>query len=86
MLAATLLLLALSIRPLYRIMLGRLGKGSGCGCSSDSCASDHSHDHHHGHDHDGQDISTADCGCGGACESSAPVQLQSMDAIKNNKK
>ncbi|HHL33160.1 MAG TPA: permease [Desulfobulbaceae bacterium] len=87
MLAATMLLLALSIRPLYRIVLGRLGKGSGCGCSSDSCASDHSHDHNHGHDHNSHDsMSKTDCGCGGACENSAPVQLQSMPEIKINKK
>ncbi|RUM36422.1 MAG: permease [Desulfobulbus sp.] len=87
MLAATLLLLGLSIRPLYSITLGWMGKGSGCGCSSDSCASDHTHSHnHHGHDHASPDTANTVCGCGGACESSAPVQLQSMAEIKINNK
>ncbi len=86
MLAATLLLLTLSIRPLYHIVLSWLGKGPGCGCSSDSCASDHSHNHHHGHDHAGRDISTADCGCGGSCDNSAPVQLQPLPEIRTKNK
>ncbi len=62
-LVAALLLLLLSIRPLYRIVRGWLGRESGCGCSSSSCATGHDH-HHHDHDHGSSDD---DCGCGGAC-------------------
>ena len=64
-LAAAILLLLLSIRPLYRIVRGWLGRESGCGCSSSSCATGHDH-HSHDHDHGSPD---EDCGCGGACSS-----------------
>jgi uncharacterized membrane protein YraQ (UPF0718 family) len=77
MLAATLLLLALSVRPLYTIILGWFGKGNGCGCSSGSCAADH---HHHNHAHDSTD--DKGCGCGGSCETSDPRPLQSLTDLK----
>jgi len=82
MLATTLLLLTLSIKPLYRIVKGWMGGNTDCGCSSDSCTSDH----HHGHNHGSQDISTADCNCAGACGSNNPVQLQPLSKIDLNDK
>lgn len=82
MLAATLLLLTLSIKPLYHIVKGWMGGNTDCGCSFDSCTSDH----HHGHNHDSQDISTADCNCAGACGSNNPVQLQPLSKIDLNDK
>lgn len=65
MLASTLLLLALSIHPLYTIVLGWFGKGDGCGCGTSSCDT--------GHDHGPTD---SDCGCGGSCDPAPPVQIQ----------
>ena len=70
MLAATLVLLTLSIRPLWRIVSGWQDRESGCGCSSRSCANDY------GHDHDNLVAPATGCNCGGACESKTPVQLQ----------
>ncbi len=72
MLAATLLLLVLSVRPLYSIILGWFGRDGGCGCSSGSCSTDHHHDHTHDHSAD------TGCGCGGSCETSGPAPLQSL--------
>lgn len=39
MTTATILLLTLSIRPLYRVIRGWFGSGDNCGCSSGSCQS-----------------------------------------------
>jgi len=80
MLAATLVLLSLSVRPLYTTILSWFGKGSGCGCSSDGCSTDHSHDHGHGSDED------AACGCGSACQTAAPAQIQPLPAINEDRK
>ena len=69
MLAATLLLLALSIRPLYAIIHGWFDRsGEGCGCSSESCSTGHDHDHGHDHNHAlaaKHQHGHAGCGCGG---------------------
>lgn len=66
MTAATLLLLALSIRPLYAIFLGWFGKGDGCGCSSETCSTGH----------DPAQKETADCSCGGSCLTDESEQFQ----------
>lgn len=84
MLAATLLLLAISIRPLYTIILGWFGKQEGCGCSSGSCGTgdDCGHDHSHGHTaHE-----DSGCGCGDACQSSGSVQIQPISMINQEEK
>ena len=67
MLAATLLLLVLSIRPLYAIVQGWFGKGTECGCSSGICGTG-----------DGEVAEPVDTGCGCGCSGSEPdlVQLQ----------
>jgi uncharacterized membrane protein YraQ (UPF0718 family) len=80
MLASTLLLLALSIRPLLNILLGWFGRGSGCGCSSDSCGS--GKDQGHGHTHADREESEGGCGCGGQCQSNEPaVELQPLSSL-----
>ena len=63
---ATLLLLAISIRPLTNIMRGWFGKKTGCGCSDAACSlpGNHSSDHIHL-----QRLDEITCGCGGGCES-----------------
>ncbi len=78
--AATLLLLALSIRPLYRIIQGWMGGSTGCGCSSDSCASDHSHHHHH------ESQTSGGCGCDGTCSVDETVPLQPLSDLTSDKK
>ncbi len=83
MLAATLFLLALSVRPLYAIVLGWLGRGGGCGCSSESCSTDHHH-HDHGHVHTGS--TATDCGCGGSCSTDGPSSLQPLTDLGGNSK
>ncbi len=77
MLSATLLLLALSVKPLYHIVKGWMGGKTGCGCSSDSCTSDH----HHGHNHGSQDISKEECNCGGDCNNPENITIQPLPAI-----
>ena len=74
MTTATLLLLALSIRPLYNVISGWFGADDGCGCSSGSCATDANH----GHDHSPLRSKTDDtgCGCSSPCGSSDPIQPQ----------
>jgi uncharacterized membrane protein YraQ (UPF0718 family) len=87
MLSATLLLLALSIRPLYVIVLGWFGKGDGCGCGTDSCATGDDHGHSHSHTHNHGTAEESDCGCGGACETPDPVQIQPLSSlVKKDKK
>ena len=68
MTSATLLLLALSIRPLYAIVQGWFGKGEGCGCSSRTCSTGDGHDHNHSHIHTHLHINAADCGCNSSCK------------------
>ncbi|MCK5069091.1 MAG: SO_0444 family Cu/Zn efflux transporter [Desulfocapsa sp.] len=66
MTSATLLLLVLSIRPIYTIILGWFGKGEGCGCGTVDCASGDSKTHDH----------EEDCGCSGQATTVSPVQIQ----------
>ncbi len=80
MLSSTLLLLALSIRPLSSIILGWFGKGDGCGCGTESCDSDHDHGHNHDHSNDNS------CGCGDSCEQPEPVQTQPLSSLHPDKK
>ena len=86
MTSATLLLLALSIRPLYAILLGWFGKGEGCGCSSDTCSTGHDHGHEHLHSHGHAETENSDCGCGGSCQTSRPVQIQPLPVVHKNMK
>jgi uncharacterized membrane protein YraQ (UPF0718 family) len=74
MTSATLLLLALSIHPLYSIFQGWFGKGDGCGCSSGTCSTGDGHNHDHGHLH--VQAEDTDCGCEGSCQTAGPVQIQ----------
>ena len=78
MLLSTLILLALSVRPLYTIVLGWFGKGDGCGCGSDSCVPSHDHSHSHSDE--------SDCGCGGSCEPQPVVQIQGIPTVKKEEK
>lgn len=77
-LGATLILLLLSVRPLYTIVLGWFGKGEGCGCSSNACSTGHGHNHSHENDED-----TA-CDCGGSCRTTIPVQIQPAAASEKD--
>ena len=79
MVSAALLLLVLSIRPFYHIILGWFGKGDGCGCSSTSCSTEHGHGQDHKHDH--VTIDGTDCGCGGSCHTPDPGQIQPLSTI-----
>ena len=82
MLSATLLLLALSVRPLYAIILGWFGKGDGCGCGTDSCSTEDEHGHNYNHGTSEE----SDCGCGGACQTPDPVQLQPLSSLTTKEK
>jgi len=78
MISATLVLLSLSVRPLYRIFLGWFGKGDGCGCSTEACST--GNDHGHGHQH--AETKAADCGCSdSSCEISDPAHVQPLSAL-----
>ncbi len=77
MTSATLLLLALSIHPLYAILRGWFGKGDGCGCSSGTCSTGHDHAHSHDHVH----MEAADCGFGGSCRTDEPISLQPLSPL-----
>lgn len=84
MTAATLLLLVLSVKPLYAIVSGWFGKSAGCGCSSDSCST--GHDHGHGHEHLHQhvhDVDDAACGCGEGC--TTPEQVVPLQPLADLK-
>ncbi|MDH3394200.1 MAG: SO_0444 family Cu/Zn efflux transporter [Desulfobulbaceae bacterium] len=60
-LGGAIVLLLLSIRPLYLIGQKLLGKkSSGCGCSGSECSTQPTADHKHDHGNE--------CGCGGSCE------------------
>lgn len=67
-LAATLILSALSIKPLYRIIRGWFSGGSGCDCSAASCNTGHNHSHDPEHDK-----TATDCGCGDSCQTGKPT-------------
>ena len=82
MTSATLLLLALSIRPLYSIFKGWFGKGEGCGCSSGTCSTGDGHNHDHLH----VQAEDTDCGCEGSCQTTGPVQIQPLPIINKNMK
>ncbi len=87
MLSSTLLLLALSVRPLYAILLGWFGRGAGCGCSTDSCGTgDHHHLHSHSEKDSGECASGCDCENGKATDQSAGLQPLSSLATDNRKK
>lgn len=73
-LAATLLLFALSVKPLFRIVRGWFSGDSGCGCSTTSCTTGHKHNHNSGHDKN-----VFDCGCGDSCKTNEPVPLHFKD-------
>ena len=79
-LAATLLLFALSIKPLSRIIRGWFSGDSGCGCSTASCSAGHVHSHNSGH---GEDVS--ECGCGDNCNTNDQEALQFKD-MRSDKK
>lgn len=76
MTTATLLLLTLSIRPLYNVIRGWFGADDDCGCSSGSCATDAGHGHDHGPLHNKTE--DTGCDCGSSCETSNPIQSQSF--------
>jgi len=75
MTSATLLLLVLSVRPLFSIVQGWFGKGEGCGCGTGSCDTGVGHSHSHEEDE------ATDCGCGGSCQTSDPVHIQPMTVV-----
>ena len=88
MTTATLLLLALSVRPLYSIVQGWFGKGEGCGCAAETCSTghNHGHSHEHTHSHGHAEAEDSDCGCGGSCRTSSPVQIQPLPVIQKDMK
>jgi len=73
MTAATVLLLALSIRPLSATVLGWFGRGESCGCGSKACGT--GDDHNHGH------TATEETDCDGSCGTGKPVQLQPLSTL-----
>ncbi len=87
MLGATLLLLVLSIRPIFRIIMGWFGKGESCGCSAESCGTGGSHHHGHEHSHaaDHQKTQNSECGCG-CSEEVVPIQILPAVSPDNDKK
>ncbi len=66
MTSGTLLLLVLSIRPIYAIVMGWFGKGDGCGCGTTTCASGDSQTHSH----------EDECGCSDQTTTVSAVQIQ----------
>lgn len=72
---ATLLLLVLSIRPIYAIIMGWFGKGEGCGCGTATCASGDSQTHSHDHGDD--------CGCSDQDTTGSPLQIQPFPSSNN---
>ncbi len=84
MTSATLVLLSLSIRPIYSIFLGWFGKGDGYGCSSEACSSDDDHGHNHGTGNTKAEVT--DCGCSdSSCQASDPVQIQPLSTLNENR-
>ncbi len=85
MTSATLVLLSLSIRPVYSIFLSWFGKGDSCGCSSEACSSGDDHGHSHGVGHIEKE--KTDCGCSdSSCKTSDSVQIQSLSTLNDNRK
>ncbi len=82
MTSATLLLLALSICPLYSIVLGWFGKGEECGCSSGTCSTGDGHDHGHLH----VQAEDTDCGCEGSCQTAGRYKSNLLPIIDKNMK
>ncbi len=80
MIAAALLLLLLSIRPLQDIVLGWLGKGGGCGCSSAGSCTDGGHDHNPGQ------VEGSDCDCGGSCQPHDTASVHPLPVSKREGK
>jgi uncharacterized membrane protein YraQ (UPF0718 family) len=80
MTSATLVVLALSIRPIYNILLGWFGRGDGCGCSSGANSTGDGHGHDHGNNED------SGCGCGASCQTTAPLHIQPLSAIHQERK
>jgi uncharacterized membrane protein YraQ (UPF0718 family) len=58
MVSATVLLLTLSIRPIYTIFLRWLGRAPECGCGSGSCSTSENH-----HDHTRPETTGSSCDC-----------------------
>ncbi len=79
MTSATLLLLAISVRPLYTIFIGWFGRGSGCGCSAESCETTFTN--HHGYNHQG----TRETGCG-FTTTPHPVQIFPISSLDKERK
>lgn len=79
-LAATLLLFALSIKPLSRIIRGWFSDDSGCGCSTASCSTGHNHNHN-----SEPNKNMSDCGCNKSCNTSDPVAFQLKDSRSDPK-
>ncbi|MCK5515841.1 MAG: SO_0444 family Cu/Zn efflux transporter [Desulfobulbaceae bacterium] len=80
-LAATLLLFALSIKPLSRIIRGWFSGDSGCGCSAETCTTGHNHSHNSGH---GKDVSGCSCSDSGNTSDPEPLHLKDMRSDKTN--
>ncbi len=80
-LAATLVLFALSIKPLSRIIRSWFSDGSDCSCTAAACPTGHNHSHKL--EHDGN---MSDCGCSDSCNTSGPVisQLKNRRTDKKN--
>jgi len=76
--SATILLLVLSVKPVWKSILGLLGRNDGCGCSSATCDAEASE-----HDHPQEAPS---CTCGGSCTVPEPGRLASLepDRTRNN--
>jgi uncharacterized membrane protein YraQ (UPF0718 family) len=81
MLTASLVLLALSIQPIFRILRSWFpGADDGCGCSSGTCSTGDDHGHSHGYDHKHDD-------CGDSCHTLPPLTtLQTPDSLGIGKK
>ncbi len=82
MTSATLLLLALSVRPIYTFILGWFTRKKGCGCPSGSCCTKDDHTHSHIHS---EPEKTA-CGGGKSCQNSDSIKIQSLSATHEDKK
>lgn len=82
MTTATILLLTLSISPLYKAIRSWFVSGDSCGCSSGPCGGDV-----HVHDSVLTNIKNdaADCSCSGSCQPSSLTQLNSLPHPKNDK-
>lgn len=82
-LTATLLLTALSIKPLYRTIRGWFSGNTGCGCPDTSCGTSGKDNSGSNLDH-GEDITS--CGCGDSCLTDTPVLPSLTDIGPGEKK